>query len=430
MLCVVVFIIVPVRSSEWNASEIVGRGLLNAPSMESVALAGLIVSGHKAIDSTFVQQSACAALTLISSARTLGDFNGDVIVMTGPLGSKSPHDAASWRDAPNGWVVQHSVHAAELTTLLDNDATRTRVLDLVPILLRNEYPFMRRNLNFMKLAVYTLDTYDKILFVDLDIVIIRPLFDVLALSIESIELVGYRTCTAPVNSGFFVVRPKGANGKQRLKDLNEITVRNKCPCQSTKEPFASSGFDNRGTITLDLKRLWEGGVYDAPNRPRHTKVCQSVLEKMDRTWDLAGAGTGQGLMWYYYGLKIKSYVSLTYVDLPLVHYNAPGPKPWSANAQKADSDPSERQHCDFVWWRNFLELEASLPEAAFDVCVNLLSPHLAKKRAADHFAVPACCRTCPGGGHFVSAQTCTKTSGLAKYAAQECKAAAELDRPL
>jgi hypothetical protein len=303
-------------------------------------------------------------------------------------------------------------------------------MDLVPLLLRNEYPFMRRNLNFMKLAVYTLDNYDKILFADLDIVIIRPLFDVLALSTASKELVGYRTCTAPVNSGFFIVRPRGSNGKRRLKHLNDITVRNKCPCRSTREPFASSGFDNQGAITLDLKRLWEDGVYDAPNRPRLKKICQSVLEKKDQTWDLAGAGTGQGLMWYYYGLKIDSYVSLTYDDLPLVHYNAPGPKPWAANAQKADSDPSERQHCDFVWWQNFLEAEAILPGAVFGVCVDLFSSHLAKKRAAEHFAVPACCRTCPGGGHFVSAQTCAKTDGLARYASIECKAAAELNGPL
>jgi hypothetical protein len=395
-----------------------------------VALAALIVSGHKAIDSKFIQQSACAALTLIKSARTLGEFYGDVIVMAGPLGKISPHDAASWRNAPKGWVVQHGAHLSELASLLDDDATRTRVMDLVPLLLRNEYPFMRRNLNFMKLAVYTLDNYDKILFADLDIVIIRPLYDVLALSTASIELVGYRTCTTPVNSGFFVVRPRGSNGKRRLKHLNDITVRNKCPCRSTREPFASSGFDNWGTITLDLKRLWEDGAYDVPNRPRRRKMCQSVLENKDQTWDLAGAGTGQGLMWYYYGLKIDSYVSLTYDDLPLVHYNAPGPKPWSANARKADSDPSERQHCDFVWWQNFLEAQASLPKAAFGVCVDLFSPYLAKKRAAGHFAVPACCRTCPGGGHFVSAQVCVKTNGLARYSAEECEAVAELDGPL
>jgi hypothetical protein len=40
-------------------------------------------------------------------------------------------------------------------------------------------------------------------------------------------------------------------------------------------------------------------------------------------------------MWYYYGLVLKKYVSLSYDELPLVHYNAPGPKPWAAQAVSA-----------------------------------------------------------------------------------------------
>ena len=131
-------------------------------------------------------------------------------------------------------------------------------------------------------------------------------------------------------------------------------------------------------------------------------------------------------MWYYYGLKIDSYVSLTYADLPLVHYNAPGPKPWAANALAASQDPAARQHCDFIWWANFLEAARVLPEHRFGFCVDLLSPHLDKKRAASHFAAPACCRTCPGGGHFASAQACAGAAGLPSYAVDQCTVASEL----
>ena len=174
---------------------------------ESVALAALVVSGHKAIDSKFIQQSACAALTMINSARTPGGFYGDAVVMMGPLGTSTPLDLNSWRSARPGWLSEHDDHAKELAALMDVKGLRIRAMDLVPLLLSNTYPFMKRNLNYMKLAVYTLGTYDKVMFVDLDIVVVGPLSDILALSTRSTELVGYRTCTAPVNSGFFIVRP-------------------------------------------------------------------------------------------------------------------------------------------------------------------------------------------------------------------------------
>mmetsp|Transcript_8051 Transcript_8051/g.25213 ORF Transcript_8051/g.25213 Transcript_8051/m.25213 type:complete len:428 (-) Transcript_8051:491-1774(-) len=397
---------------------------------ENVALAALVVNGHKAVDGQFIQTSACAALTMISSARTLGMFSGDAIVMMGPLGTNSPHDQASWRRAKPGWISQHNAHVQELVKFFNVKSMRIRAMDLVPLLLSNKYPFMKRNLNYMKLAVYTLGTYDKVMFIDLDIVIVGPLTPILALSNKTTELVGYRTCTAPVNSGFFIVRPKGANGRLRLRHLNDITLRNKCPCRSAKDPFASLGFDNWGAISMKLRQLWDSNAYDAPNRPTHKNICREVLSKTEQTWNLAGAGTGQGLMWYYFGLKIESYVSLTYADLPFVHYNAPGPKPWTADAQRAVSDPGKRQHCDFIWWSNFLEAKARYPGQNFGKCLRLLVPHLSKKRSAGHFIVPSCCRTCPGGGHFATAQPCAKSTALVNYAVENCHIAAELSGPL
>ena len=74
---------------------------------ESVALAALVVSGHKAIDSKFIQQSACAALTMINSARTPGGFYGDAVVMMGPLGTSTPLDLNSWRSARPGLSLIH-----------------------------------------------------------------------------------------------------------------------------------------------------------------------------------------------------------------------------------------------------------------------------------------------------------------------------------
>lgn len=263
-----------------------------------------------------------------------------------------------------------------------------------------------------------MNQYDKVIFVDLDVVIVRPLSYIAELLTDSKELVGYRTCTAPVNSGFFVVRPKGHNGKQRLKHLNDITLRNRCPCRSRQEPFASSGFDNWGEITLELRNLWRG-AYDAPSRPRHDNLCRGILERKQKTWNHAGAGTGQGLMWYYFGLKLNSYVSLTYSDLPLVHYNAPGPKPWATNTVT-----QSRQHCDFVWWKNFLEAESKLPPPVFDTCRGFFSPHINVKRR--NFSLPSCCRACPGGGHFETPKACVDTGGLKPFLKFDCAVTAEL----
>ncbi len=386
----------------------------------TIALAALVVSGHKAVDSKFIEQSACAALTMVSSARSFGEFEGDAIVMAGPLGILSPHDPSSWKHASKRWIVQHSTHAAELAAILDSSKTRTQVMDLVPLLLGNEHPFLKRNLNYMKLAVYTLNQYAKVIFIDLDTVVVRPLFKTIALLTESVELVGYRTCTAPVNSGFFVVRPRGSNGKRRLKHLNDITLRNRCPCRSRQEPFATSGFDNWGSLTQDLKKLWNDGAYDAPDKAKRTKMCQGILNKRESTWDHAGAGTGQGLMWYYFGLKLNAYISLTYADLPIVHYNAPGPKPWQ------ESNRGGQQHCDFIWWKNFMITEAKLPKSVFGMCPALLKPHLNKSQQVRRFNASACCRVCPGGGHFVTTKVCSDTRGLKDYAKTECRVMAEL----
>ena len=137
-----------------------------------------------------------------------------------------------------------------------------------------------------------------------------------------------------------------------------------------------------------------------------------------------GAGAAR---WYYYGLTLGSYASLTYAALPLVHYNAPGPKPWAAHAEAASADVAERQHCDFAWWAGFAAAAAAGPAARFGHCAALLGPHLAKKRAARHFAAPACCRRCPGGGHFATAQPCASAAGLPAYATDACVVAAELE---
>lgn len=88
---------------------------------EAVALAALVVSGHKAIDGHFIQKSACAALTMVSSARTLGTFGGDAIVMMGPLGRNSPHDQISWQRVRPGWVSQHNAHVQELVALFERE---------------------------------------------------------------------------------------------------------------------------------------------------------------------------------------------------------------------------------------------------------------------------------------------------------------------
>ncbi|KAJ1458451.1 hypothetical protein M885DRAFT_582194 [Pelagophyceae sp. CCMP2097] len=381
------------------------------------AVAALVVSGHKATSATFVDQSACATLTMAASARATGAFDGEFVLMTGPLGDDSPHDRSSWATAPKDWQVGHKRLVRDLAAAVPG----IRVHDLVPLILSDRYAFMRRNLNYMKLAVYTLP-YDAVMFIDLDVVVIEPLqpfFDKLTLEVE---LVGYRTCTAPVNSGFFVIRPDaGADGGRSriLSELSAITIRNKCPCH-IRPPFSNQGFDRYGSISAELRRaLWQ------TPRPSSKLLCAKVLDRKKGTWELAGAGTGQGLMWYYYGLKLKKYVSLSYDELPLVHYNQPGPKPWAAQAAPASRDVSVRQNCDFVWWQHHLRLSAN-ESSRFSACGKLFGPSLAKKRAVGHFGAPSCCRSCPGGAHFSTAQNCSAAVGLNQYARNECRVVGEL----
>ena len=163
----------------------------NATRRERVALAALVVSGHKAADEGFVQQSACAALALFASARGAGGFGGDAVLLAGPLGAGAPHDPATWRSAPPGWRAAHGALVARLAALVGDARDRASVRDLVPWLLDGAYPFLRRNLNYMKLAAYRLEGYDAVLFLDLDVVVTAPLAPLLALS-RGAALVGDR----------------------------------------------------------------------------------------------------------------------------------------------------------------------------------------------------------------------------------------------
>lgn len=371
------------------------------------AVAGLVISGHKAGSSRFVEQSACAALTMFWSVRNKGKFRGDLVLMAGPLGPRSPHDLKSWKSAPSTWRNDHDAARRQLERLVEGDGVR--VWDLVPLLLSSQYPAMKRNLNYMKLAIYELP-HDKVMFVDLDVVVVG---DLTPFFVKKGELVGYRTCTAPVNSGFFVVSPRD----RHLAALDKIILGNRCPCHHDRLPFAERGYDSIGSIRDEVQGLWAG-----------SELCRGVVERRERTWQFAGAGTGQGLMYYFFGLKRKSYSSFTYSQLPIVHYNSPGSKPWSSHAQLADSNPTTRQHCDFVWWRAWVLWRRRHRNATF--CDDLLLPNLRAKKAANHFPMPACCRTCPGGGHFANARPCNNTAGVDDYARTRCRPAAQLLRSL
>jgi len=374
------------------------------------AVAGLVISGHKARTSRFVEQSACAALTMFGSVRRSGKFGGDLVLMAGPLGRSSPHDPKSWAAAPSGWRREHS-DAVELLRRLVSPRG-VRVWDLVPLLVSSKYPAMKRNLNYMKLAVYEL-RHERVMFVDLDVVVVGELSKFFGVSGA---LVGYRTCTAPVNSGFFVVTTAD---RAYLRELDAIVSRNKCPCRQDRAPFSSRGYDDYGPLTRDLARLWGSG-----------RLCANVLRRTDRTWQFAGAGTGQGLMYYFFDALRRSYTSFTYAQLPIVHYNSPGPKPWSSHATPASPAPGERQHCDFVWWRAYLAVRRRSNATSFAFCDDLLAANLHKKRRDRHFHVPSCCRVCPGGGHFATAQPCNASLDLDAYGRDQCRPASQLLRAL
>ena len=68
-------------------------------------------------------------------------------------------------------------------------------------------PFVGSNVNYLKLQTLALSRFARVLFLDLDVVVVGDLSFLLA---QPHELVGYRSCTAPVNSGLFVVRQGGA----------------------------------------------------------------------------------------------------------------------------------------------------------------------------------------------------------------------------
>ena len=127
----------PVAS--WNGSAVGGfgaprrlGGAAAAPEEERCALAALVVSGHKAVDVSFVEQSACAALAMIASARGAGAFRGDAVVMAGPLGAGSPHDPASWRRAAPGWRAEHASLVAALEARVAEPAEPAEPVAAVP----------------------------------------------------------------------------------------------------------------------------------------------------------------------------------------------------------------------------------------------------------------------------------------------------------
>lgn len=354
------------------------------------AIAALVISGHKASSSDFVQQSACAASTLFASARAAGGFAGPTVVMTGPLVPVEPQS----------WSSMNWNHHDDLVKRLAGLLLEARVWDLVPMLNSDRYPFMKRNLNFMKLAVYELP-YDEVMFIDLDVVVIAPLAPIFDL-INGTDIVGYRTCTTPLNSGFFVVR----GSVQRLRDLDGIVRRNKCPCKHDVQPFADHGYDRFGSLRGELQRLWHG-----------SKLCANMLAKTSHTWEFAGAGTGQGLMFYYYGVLRRAYHSLVYSQLPIVHYNAPGPKPWSS------ATPTNL--CDAVWWWAFADAH-NTSATVRSYCSARFKPIFDQDKRRQ-LQPPMCCRSCPGGGHFATPHECSETAHLKPYVRTACKVVSQID---
>ena len=388
-------------------------------SEKTSVLAALVISGHKATTAGFVQQSACAFQTMIFSARKVGKFDGDAVLMAGPLGPDSPFDVKSWAKPKANWERSHRKYVRELDALTD-----TTVLDLVPTLLQSKYPNMKYNLNYMKLAVFELP-YDLAIFLDLDLVVVDSLLPIIAKATSSSnkELFGYKTCTAPVNSGFFIVKPN--RDRYLLKQLDNIVQKNNCPCRNDKAPFADTGYDAKGSTRQALATLWQ-------NVPG--KTCSKFLDQTpsDKSWRFAGAGTGQGLMWYFFGISRDSYESLTYADIPVVHYNTPGPKPWTTTVKKViingtTQNNKRRGHCDFVWWRAVQDAAKGSPFFAKTCYLPSLKKTFELKRQEKiHFPMPACCRTCPGGGHFASPQTCDDDRGLNDYTKLHCKPVAQL----
>mmetsp|Transcript_12292 Transcript_12292/g.16589 ORF Transcript_12292/g.16589 Transcript_12292/m.16589 type:complete len:508 (-) Transcript_12292:1803-3326(-) len=453
----------------------VGGSVITHPKSQldggKIVLTGLVISGHKGGKSgeNFVRQSSCAAKAMIWSAMHIGRFQGDVIIMSGPLGPESPHDKMSWkrikdnnREEGGGWLKVHRKLIRLLSLAINENRSEEKMIikiwDLVPMLLSEKYLAMKFNLNYMKLAVYELP-YEQALFIDLDIIIIgslKPFFNTVSISViennnkkKRVELAGYRTCTAPVNSGFFLVFP--LRDSRLLIELNSIILRNQCPCRIDSSPsssskFISNGYDNFGSTFQHICSLWRqeesrGDTHSSKIKKlnqRYTGLCSTILHSMQNTsWTFAGAGTGQGLMWYYYGIKRKSYLSFTYAQLPFIHYNLPGPKPWSSPKSKtpaipstaslpASSNPSLRQHCDFVWW--YAVLRAAHDDSFFKKsCLNNYWDSLLRVRlSAQHFPDPACCRTCPGGGHFATSQLCDSSIGLNDYSVTQCKPKAEI----
>ena len=127
-------------------------------------------------------------------------------------------------------------------------------------------PLIGSNVNYLKLQTLALSRFARVLFLDLDVVVVGDLSFLLA---QPHELVGYRSCTAPVNSGLFVVRPSQAH----LRELMTITRRNGCP-RAARGEFARVGYDGYGPIAAELRAtcpeaglmLFIWGVRSRPSR--------------------------------------------------------------------------------------------------------------------------------------------------------------------
>ena len=156
---------------------------------------------------------------------------------TTALNSTTPTGAAEYR--ASGWAASHAATLASLAALAAPHGVD--VDDLVPAVRVD--PLVGSNVNYLKLQTLALSRFARVLFLDLDVVVVGDLSFLLA---QPHELVGYRSCTAPVNSGLFVVRPSRAH----LRELMTIARRNGCP-RAARGEFARVGYDGYGPIAAE-----------------------------------------------------------------------------------------------------------------------------------------------------------------------------------
>lgn len=366
----------------------------STPRAPRLAVATLVMRGQLAMDS--VETLLCAPLVMFDSVRRHMTAPFVAVAVAGFLGppcanvSRQPLRRcrkAQLRDA--SFWAQHETAVAQLGAALEPRGVRvwqgvTR--DAVA-----RHPALAADILFVKVRALELGAdlgVERLLFLDADVIVIA---DPLPLLLADELLLAYQTCGTPMNAGCFALRLDRVP-PDSLARMGAVFMRARARCDTPD--FFAGGYDGRalGSPPWPGAALCPGRAALGPNE----------------TWRFPTACIAdQGLPFFFFGTQLRSYRALNYTQVPIVHWNGAGPKPW------VEPTPGQRhQRCWRLWWHAYAQA-ARTPLLDGLPCARQLASawrrQLADVRRANESARAAhspSCFKCVGGGHAACLPNC------------------------